>query len=550
LRTIAPLAAGALGAFTAVTGLFFVPWLLRINSALVGPPGDNLQDYWNTWYGATQVTSRFFFTKLIRFPAGTPLYYHSFDYPQVAAVAILSRLLGTSHPTLLLLHNVTLLASFPLAGVGAFFLTRHFTRDILGASAGGFIFAFSPWHVEQAMQHAHVSSIEFIPVFVLAYLLALERKSAFWLSVAIAFYLLSALSSWYYLVYIAYFLLFHFFITAIQRPDSDPYWTISVPIACIAVVLAILSPLIVPMVAQAMRGASVYTNPADSRTYVADIAAYVAFPPTHALARLGKPIYQRLSGNPWEATVYLGIVNLATIAWAWRWAETAARKAFAYLFAGMASFAVLASGDELHFLGYRLIAMPNSVLSALPILANVRTPSRAIVFVYLFLAVSCGLAVRLISNRNTKLVAHIGLASVLLLMFLDFSPMHLDATLTTCKPGWSVIRGDTSAGYGILMLPRGIGDIVENFYMQEQAACHGRPIVQGITSRKVVTGLLEGLNTRDLTAQKKQLANSKVKYIVIDDAIYWESEDGDRAQYLKAYPIVYAGEGLTILRVY
>src|SRR5262249_35199063 len=141
----------------------------------------------------------------------------------------------------------------------AFFLTRHFTRDVLGASLGGFVFAFSPWHVAQAMQHAHVSSIEFIPMFVLAYLLALERKSITWLLVAVVLYALSALSCWYYLVYIGFFLVFHFLYTAVRKPESDLQWIGGAPLACVIGALAILSPLVIPMMIQALHGASIYT---------------------------------------------------------------------------------------------------------------------------------------------------------------------------------------------------------------------------------------------------------------------------------------------------
>jgi hypothetical protein len=50
-----------------------------------------------------------FFTNLIRFPEGTPLYYHSFAYPKVFAVALLSKVAGTNVPTLLFLQNMSLL---------------------------------------------------------------------------------------------------------------------------------------------------------------------------------------------------------------------------------------------------------------------------------------------------------------------------------------------------------------------------------------------------------------------------------------------------------
>jgi hypothetical protein len=545
MKRTAVVAVCALGAFTVITALVFFRWLLQLRSGLIGPSGDNLQDYWNTWYAATQASGHFFFTQLIRFPDGTPLYYHSFDYPQIAMVVLLSKFAGSAPPTIHLLQNITLLASFPLAAVGSFFLTRHFTRDYLGASVGGFVFAFSPWHVEQVMQHAHVSSIEFIPIFVLAYLLALERRSIGWLFAAGLLYALNALSCWYYLVYIGYFLVFHAVATAIQKPGGNPYWILAAPLVCIVGTLLLLSPLIVPMVSEAIRGLPVYTDPDDAKTYVADVAAYVGFPPTHIFGRF-EPIYQRVTGNPWEATVYLGLVNLFALIWAWFRSGDRERQILGYLLAGMATFAMFASGDELHVLGHRIFAMPGALLSGLPFFANVRTPSRAIVFVYLFLSVGVGLAVKLAFDHYPRPAAKIGVAFGLFLLLLDFVPFHKPATPTVCQPGWAVIRNDSSSGYGILMLPSRL----ENVYMYEQAACHGRPIVQGTTSRNVVTGLLEKLKAANLVAQRKMLVNSKVKYIVVDRAVTWERDDGSQSEYLRLYPVVYDAPDLTILRVY
>src|SRR5215469_10721967 len=146
--------------FTALTAVLFWPCLAHYRSALMGPPEDNMQDFWNTWYAAVGHTrGHFFATTLLRFPEGTPLIYHSFAYPQVFAVVALSRIFGTDPGTLIALQNLTLLASFPLAAAGAFYLVRHLVHSTAGGLLGGFVFAFNPSHVSQAFHHAHVSSI-------------------------------------------------------------------------------------------------------------------------------------------------------------------------------------------------------------------------------------------------------------------------------------------------------------------------------------------------------------------------------------------------------
>src|SRR5262245_20294537 len=76
--------------FAVVTALVFRQWLPHLGSALIGPPEDNMQDFWNTWYAAVaRHPGQFFFTDLLRFPEGTSLHLHSFAYPKIFAIALL-----------------------------------------------------------------------------------------------------------------------------------------------------------------------------------------------------------------------------------------------------------------------------------------------------------------------------------------------------------------------------------------------------------------------------------------------------------------------------
>ena len=547
---------GVLLLFSVVTTIFFRQWMPYLNSALIGPPEDNMQDFWNAWYTAVaRNPDHFFFTDLIRFPEGTPLYYHSFAYPKVFAIALLAKVVGADTASLILLQNLSLLISFPLAGTGAFYLVRYLTANTAGALLGGFLFAFNPSHVEHVMHHAHVASIEFIPFFVLAYLLTIERKSLLFLLLTIFLYALNALSCWYYLFYIAYFIAFHTVYVAIRDRALPRGWQLLAPVACLAGVIVVLSPLLVPMVRAAMGSTSVYVAGGD--IYVADVFAYPAFPRFHLLAPLADGINRRLSGNEWEATVYLGFVNIAVLAGLCLVARRKDASLLTYVLCGMAVFCVFASGDSLHVLGHGIIPMPDAALSQLPFLRNVRTPSRAIVFVYMFLAIGIGHAAALAWRHRQRPMARWGMAAAAALIVLDFFPARpLAMTPVTCSPGLAVIRDDPDKGFGVLDLPSGkpAGYFEGNFHMMQQV-CHARPIVQGTTSRDVVVSLRDRLETRDFQAQQRQLAAAKVKYIVINhrymgSPLRWYPADGPKYQYAFTYSMVYDSLDLTILRVY
>jgi hypothetical protein len=38
--------------FAVTTVILFWQWMPHLHSALIGPPEDNMQDFWNTWYTA------------------------------------------------------------------------------------------------------------------------------------------------------------------------------------------------------------------------------------------------------------------------------------------------------------------------------------------------------------------------------------------------------------------------------------------------------------------------------------------------------------------
>jgi hypothetical protein len=544
--------------YSGLTAIFFLQLLPFLHSSLIGPPEDNMQDFWNTWY--TAVADRggsFFYTNLIKFPEGTSLYYHSFAYPKVFAIWSITHVFATKTSTLILLQNISILVSFPLAGVGAFYLVKHFISTTGGALLGGMIYAFNPSHIAHALHHVHVSSIEFIPFFVLSYLLAARNRDVFWLALAIGFYCLNALSCWYYLFYIFYFIVFQTGYFLCFGPKVPRGWVFFLLLLTVAGTLVALSPLLVPMVAEALAGVSVYM-PGD-RFFVADLLAYGSFPPTHLFSAIGNHLNVWFTGNAWEATVYLGLGNLALLAWALVYMRknnfrlsTDGGRLLVYVVSGMALFCVLASGASLHVLGYSTIPMPDRWLDRLPFFGNVRTPSRAIVFVYLFLAIGVGQAYVLFRQWNIGRFGGPIALGIALLLVLDFYPAHqLSVTALSCSPGFSIIRNNTEQDFGVLTLPDGY--VAGNAMMMQQA-CHGRPIVQGNIARTVTLTLRDRLETADLRAQREQLTTNRVKYIVVnfpkDRLFAWGKGDGLLPDYLALYPVLYKDDDIGILQVY
>jgi hypothetical protein len=539
-----------LSGFTVLTAIFFWPWLAHLSSALIGPPEDNMQDFWNSWHAATAHGWRdFLYTTQIRFPEGTPLTYHSFAWPQILAVAGLTRIFGDDFPTLVALHNLTLLASFPLAATAMFYLARHLLGAVPGRDAAsavaGFIFAFSPWHVAQVMHHAHVSTIEFFPLFVLFYLLALERKSYPLLAVAAFLQAINALSCWYFFFYAFYFMVFHFLAQRVQSGKYPRGWPMAAPLLCSGFAALLLTPWLVPMLRSDPTSSFLYFG---TNMFVADLAALVTFPPTHLLARWGHDVYAALTGNAWEGAVYLGLANLALLGWALTGKGN--KRILYYGLAGMGLFLIVAIGDRVHVAGYvTKIQPPGVLLGIVPILSNIRTPARAMLLVSMFLGLALAQASLLVRDRHRR-ASRAALALVLILMLLDFTPVHLASTPADCPAVLKTIASDPG-NFGVLDLPRGYGE--SNAAMMA-SVCHGKPVVQGETARRIGFTLADRLEVKDLSLQRQQLAAAHVRYIVLhrpqDNLFQWTGKDGNIESYLRAYPLVQEDGDMTVLRVY
>ena len=164
---------------------------------------------------------------------------------------------------------------------------------------------------------------------------------------------------------------------------------------------------------------------------------------------------------------------------------TATRRILWYALGGMIFFAVLASGDALHWRGRDICPFicPNIVLSKLPFFANVRTPARAIVFVYLFLGIGIAMAIttalKVRRGAATRSRAGPGGPSR---CCCDFFPAHLQTTPMALRTGpCRAAPGTRARTFAVLDLPSGYREL--NFYMAQQA-CHGHPIAQGIIARQ------------------------------------------------------------------
>jgi hypothetical protein len=514
-----------------------------------------MQDLWNSWYTQKAIESNIenvLFSQTIHYPEGSSLVYHSLSYTNLVLISLIRIALGLplTLTVLITLNNLMLLTSFIVGALGAFYLTKYFSNNFVASLIAGFIFSFSPFHIAHSLHHLHVATVQYIPFFVLLFLKFLSNKTMFNFVGAVVLFILAALSSFYYLFYNLLFMVFYYLYSGVRlRKLVVKGHLLGIASVALCSVLA-LAPLLLAMVTEGAGNERAYLG--GHNTYVADVLGFVVFHPYHGLAAFVEPINVRLTGNAWEKSVYLGLVNVTLILWA-----LISRNAFKishYLFcmSGMAFFMLFAMGSSLHVGGRTFdILMPTDIMESIPFLRNIRTPSRAMVYVYLFISIATGLVVKHLVfspqsygyNRWIRSGILIVLSAV---MFVDFYPHNLASTKVECPIAYENIRDDPGA-FGIVDLP--MSYVNGNRYMMYQI-CHEKPIVNATVSRKLNRSLSDYLVPDASYTQQRQLQDALVKYIVVHKDLISDRNRVDVDSYVNVYSTIYSDHRNIVFRVY
>ncbi|MEI6613707.1 MAG: hypothetical protein WCL37_02305 [Chrysiogenales bacterium] len=525
-----------------------------MSTSLIGPAEDNMFFYWALWHGSESFSNpafSFMHTQLIYYPEGISLLFCNYYYYGIA-ITIFLRIFFT----LPLIHNLLIFHTFVVAGLGAFCLIRYLTADFKVSLLGGFVFAFNPSHFAHSLHHLTIASIQFIPFFVLFFIRTAREKNKINIFLAALFMTLNALCDWNYLVFDLVFILLGFIYLLWRRRANA--WAALKRIAWIpSLAFLFLSPLIVPMIL-AMLNRTFFKILPGHDIYVADFFSFFTPHPYHLLSanRLIQKINNAFTGNDWEKTAYLGIVNLLLIGFA---ARPIWKRAGKY-FLGLGAFMILAMGVSPHFLGRSLpLPLPYRLLQALPFFSQARNPSRIIVYAYLFLAILTAFALRhFLAGMRSKVRGRMVWAAIFLLVFLDFYAVDAVVTPVVLPPCYAVIQKDPAGNFGILELPRDSAR-----YMLYQTM-RGIPSVQGYMGRRFEKTLIDSLvnDLKHLDGQKRQLIANRVKYIVFfkkrldwdsvkpADVKYFQEREQIATIYAATYEKIFSNNESVVFKVY
>jgi hypothetical protein len=327
---------GALLAHLGLSVLFTWPLLLNLwPGAPSQTPGiiveDRDQNLWNLWWVREAVFSgqNPFYTYHLYFPEGASLYFHTLNlFNGLLAIPLLPFLSLTT------VYNLIVLFSFALTGWGAYLLVSYLCRDRWGALIGSTLFAYSAYHIATMRGLLQLISLEWVPFFVLALLLAgasprlLSRENVpAWLLKrclpAACALLLVTLVDWYYTLHVlmlAGLLVLYFLLRwALGKARNTAAPTVQSSLqgaarigACILLWAVLASPLLAPTLLE--QRARAYTLPSREEQIAnsADLLAF--FQPTRDNKLWGRQFDRRdwpFGNNRYE--VYLTFTGLALV---------------------------------------------------------------------------------------------------------------------------------------------------------------------------------------------------------------------------------------------
>jgi hypothetical protein len=439
----------AVAAYLLAAVLTTHPLWLHLDDAVPSDIGDPLLNTWiMAWstYAFLEDPLHLFDANLF-FPLPNTLAYSE----HLASTSMLSVPIQLITGEPVVAYDLSLLISFPLAGLGMYLLVRRWTGSDGAAFLSGLAFALAPYRLA-SISHLQLLTVQWLPFSLLALDLLLcpsvdQRPAAApsplgrrWkthVGLLIVFTLLQVLASWYLAVftllvlslYALLWLIAHSVSGGIRRPELARLATAGV---AMLVVVALALPFALPYV-----GVLSHLREARPVAWALSLAARPSdYAAAAAFLRVSGPLTEALAERPGfteENTLYVGIVTPLL--------------ALAGLIAGRPRWRIVALASVVVSAVLLTFAGPYGALSSLlPILAVVRVPPRWIIPATFGLAVLAGFG-SLLPHRPRIRRALIITCGLLLVVESFAAPLPLASvgSVIDLPPVYSALASDPQA---------------------------------------------------------------------------------------------------------
>ncbi len=543
----------ALCSYLALTLVLTYPLIREFTRAIPGDGFDGWQNVWNLWWVKRALLvegSNPYFTRLLDYPAGVYLHFHTLNIFNGLTFLPLTLNAGA-----LVAYNSAALFSFVVGGYGSYLLALWllpagcpaFLRH-LAAFVSGFVFVFSPYHMAHLLGHMQLISLEWLPFYALVVLMLLRRvvqAQGRWLGSTLSYSALAALllvlvalCDWYYAFYMALLsLLFWAWAVARQRTRAAAARA-SVAMAMTGLFFLLATAVLwIPMVQETLRS-DYMVPPAESvERLSADLSAFLTPSTLHPWWGAWVATWaERFTASLSERTVFVGysVLALALIALLGYRRRAALWGVAALLFAILALGPWLHIGGTTRFGAIGPLPLPYLLLHQLvPLLRVARSVSRFSVVVMLALGVLAALGsawllqkaeARSGSQRSKGLPGLITLA-LIGVIGLEYLAVPYPVSFPETHPFHYQLAREAGA-FAVMDIPMDEWDRPANLLFQ---TVHGKPLISGYTSRpnplapawrtpvlQTFRYLAPDINSGDASALAETvLADLNVRYVIV-----------------------------------
>jgi hypothetical protein len=496
----------ALLGFSILTLLMTYPLVRDFGRAIPGDGFDGWQNVWNLWWAKRALLIdgiNPYFTRFVDYPDGVQLYFHTLNIFNGLTFLPFTLNSGT-----LVAYNVAVVFSFVVGGYGAYLLALYVMRQAspgrrslsshahMAAFLGGVVFTFAPYHTAHLLGHMQLISLEWLPFYALLVVKQIDKyripnlKSQTsgllrYALIAAVFLVLVAACDWYYAFYMVLFTGLYL-LWAIWRRRVWQAPTLSVLAIGLLFVL-VTSPLLVPMVREALTADYMVPPRGSTERLSADLTAFLTPSELHPLwGELAARWANRFTASVSERTVFAGysVLGLSLLSLLTQWRSARFWALSTLFFALMSLGPVLHVGGATQFGRIGPVPLPYALLHrAIPLLRISRSVSRFDVMVMLSLGVMAAIGLNWLLNRAvgagyngiaSRLIAVGALAGVGLEFWVAPYPMSLPETRS-----FHYQLAKEPGSFAVMDIPMD-WDRPANLLYQ---TVHQKPTVSGYTSR-------------------------------------------------------------------
>lgn len=160
--------------FATIAVLYTYPLVFQLNSVTGGDGYVFLHAFW--WFKKAVLSLRNpFFTDYLLYPDGVSLAFQSSTFSNFLITLPISLFAGANSAV-----NSAYILGYVISGYAAFLLAFELTGNKNSAFIAGLIYAFNPFHFSHGASHLNISTIQWLPLYLLMFKYTMEREKKKW----------------------------------------------------------------------------------------------------------------------------------------------------------------------------------------------------------------------------------------------------------------------------------------------------------------------------------------------------------------------------------